>query len=186
MKKWLVTGGAGFIGSNLVHELLHRGDEVRVVDNLITGKLKNLEEIKNDIDFIKGDLREEDVCRRAVKDVEVILHQAALGSVPRSVADPATSNDHNVNATMNLLIAARQAGAFEGLTAVLLGRFLVRARSHFPPDRRLLDVLRESFLPLGVPVVRGLHVGHGPGKRALPLGQVARLDTQSARLEFGT
>jgi muramoyltetrapeptide carboxypeptidase len=84
-----------------------------------------------------------------------------------------------------LLTQLRQAGAFDGLAAVLLGRFLVRRRSHFPPDRRLLDVLRESFLPLGVPVVRGLDVGHGPSKRVLPLGQVARLDTEAARLEFG-
>jgi len=85
-----------------------------------------------------------------------------------------------------LLTQLRQSGAFEGLAAVLLGTFVVPRRRHFPPDRRLLDVLRETFLPLGVPVVRGFRVGHGRGKSALPLGEVGRIDTEAGRLEFGT
>lgn len=110
MGLFLVTGGAGFIGSNLVEELLRRGARVRVVDNFVTGREENLEGLPGEIDLIRGDLRDPEVCARAVKGVEKVFHQAALGSVPRSVDDPLTTHESNVTATVNLLIAAREAG----------------------------------------------------------------------------
>jgi len=105
----LVTGGAGFIGSHLVERLLALGQRVRVVDNLSTGKLENLAAILSDLEFVRGDLRDEEVCRRAVRGVEVVFHVAALPSVPRSLADPWTTHDCNVNATLRLLIACAEA-----------------------------------------------------------------------------
>ncbi len=106
---YLVTGGAGFIGSHLVEELLRRGERVRVVDNLITGKRANLAHLKG-VEFLEGDLADIAVARQAVKDVEIVLHQAAIPSVPRSVEDPVTSNRANVDASLNLLVAARDGG----------------------------------------------------------------------------
>ena len=105
----LVTGGAGFIGSHLVRRLLDDGHTVRVIDNLSTGSWDNLAELPG-VDFIEGDIRSEADCRRAVEDVEIVFHVAALPSVPRSIADPWASHDHNVNGTVRLLEAARQAG----------------------------------------------------------------------------
>ena len=103
----LVTGGAGFIGSNLVRSLLGRGDEVRVLDNLATGKRENLDDVWSDIEFVEGDIRESATCSAACEGIDAILHQAALGSVPRSVEDPVTTHDVNVNGTVNMLLAAR-------------------------------------------------------------------------------
>jgi UDP-glucose 4-epimerase len=105
----LVTGGAGFIGSHLVERLLALGHRVRVVDNLSTGKLENLASVLNDIEFVRGDLRDEEVCRRTVRGTELVFHVAALPSVPRSLEDPWTSHDCNVNATLRLLIASAEA-----------------------------------------------------------------------------
>lgn len=104
--KYLVTGGAGFIGSNIVAELLKRGNEVRVLDNFSSGKRENLKEFSNDIELIEGDIRSYHIVSQAVKGVEVVLHQAALPSVPRSIKDPITSNDVNVNGTLNILDAS--------------------------------------------------------------------------------
>ena len=109
MASYLVTGGAGFIGSHLAEELVRRGHRVRVVDSLITGKRRNLDHIQG-IDFIEGDLAAIDVARHAVEGVEYVLHQAAIPSVPRSVNDPITSNQANVTAALNILVAARDAG----------------------------------------------------------------------------
>jgi nucleoside-diphosphate-sugar epimerase len=109
MAHYLVTGGAGFIGSHLAEELVRRGDRVRVVDSLVTGKRQNLAHIPG-VEFIEGDLADIDVARRAVEGVEFVLHQAALPSVPRSVQDPIASNRANVDATLNVLVAARDAG----------------------------------------------------------------------------
>jgi UDP-glucose 4-epimerase len=106
---FLVTGGAGFIGSNVAEALLARGDRVRVLDDLSTGRRENLTAI-GDVDLVEGDLRDADAVRRAVGGVEGIFHQAALRSVPRSVDDPTSTNDVNVNGTLNLLMAAREAG----------------------------------------------------------------------------
>src|SRR5687767_15122358 len=109
MAQYLVTGGAGFIGSHLAEELVRRGERVRVVDNLITGKRGNLAHLKG-VEFLEGDLADISVAHRAVEGVEVVLHQAAIPSVPRSVEDPVTSNRANVDASLNLLVAARDAG----------------------------------------------------------------------------
>src|SRR6266852_9993533 len=109
MAFYLVTGGAGFIGSHLTEELSRRGHRVRVVDSLITGKRRNLEHVPG-VDFLEGDLADMAVAERAVQGVEYVLHQAAIPSVPRSVKDPIASNRANVVASLNLLVAARDAG----------------------------------------------------------------------------
>ena len=109
MSHYLVTGGAGFIGSHLVEELLRRGERVRIVDSLITGKRANLAHLPA-VEFIEGDLADLAVARRAVDGVDFVLHQAAIPSVPRSVQDPITSNRANVDASLNVLVAARDAG----------------------------------------------------------------------------
>jgi nucleoside-diphosphate-sugar epimerase len=109
MAQYLVTGGAGFIGSHLAEELLRRGHSVRVADSLVTGKRSNLAHLPH-IEFIQGDLADEDVARQAVDKVDYVLHQAAIPSVPRSVKDPIGSHRANVDATLNVLVAARDAG----------------------------------------------------------------------------
>jgi nucleoside-diphosphate-sugar epimerase len=109
MAHYLVTGGAGFIGSHLCEELVRRGETVRVVDSLITGKRANLAHIPN-VEFIEGDLADVAVAARAVSGIDYVLHQAAIPSVPRSVEDPITSNRANVDASLNVLVAARDAG----------------------------------------------------------------------------
>ena len=109
MASYLVTGGAGFIGSHLAEELVRRGHRVRVVDSLITGKRRNLDHISG-VEFLEGDLADAEVARRAVDGVDYVLHQAAIPSVPRSVNDPITSNRANVTASLNILVAARDAG----------------------------------------------------------------------------
>ncbi|HWF83397.1 MAG TPA: NAD-dependent epimerase/dehydratase family protein, partial [Vicinamibacterales bacterium] len=109
MASYLVTGGAGFIGSHLAEELARRGHAVRVVDSLITGKRRNLEHVPH-VDFIEGDLADFAVAQRAVDGMDYVLHQAAIPSVPRSVKDPITSNRANIDASVNVLVAARDAG----------------------------------------------------------------------------
>lgn len=108
----LVTGGAGFIGSSICHDLLERGNEVVCLDNFATGKRENISDLKGNPKFrlIEGDIRDIDTCHKAVKGIDVVLHQAALGSVPRSIADPATTNAVNINGFLNMLIATRDAG----------------------------------------------------------------------------
>jgi len=110
MIKFLVTGGAGFIGSNICKELISQGCFVRVVDNLLTGKKSNLASIIDKIHFIQADMGDAEVAQSAMKDVDVVLHQGALPSVPRSVDDPAATHKHCVDATFTLLLAARDAG----------------------------------------------------------------------------
>lgn len=104
--KFLVTGGAGFIGSNVVREILQRGHDVRVLDNFSSGKRENLTEFEKDIELIEGDIRSYHIVQQAVKGVEVVLHQAALPSVPRSIKDPITTNEVNVSGTLNILEAS--------------------------------------------------------------------------------
>jgi UDP-glucose 4-epimerase len=106
----LVTGGAGFIGSNLVRALLERGDAVRVLDNFATGHRSNLAGLGADVELIEGDLRSYERVHTAVRGTEVVFHQGALGSVPRSVQDPLTSTAVNVEGTLNVLLAARDEG----------------------------------------------------------------------------
>src|SRR3989442_3274837 len=109
MASYLVTGGAGFIGSHLVTQLIHRGHTVRVVDNLITGKRRNLDHVPG-VEFLEGDLADISVATRAVEGMDYVLHQAAIPSVPRSVKDPISSNRANIDASVNVLVAARDAG----------------------------------------------------------------------------
>ena len=108
MAKVLVTGGAGFIGSNLVRGLLERGDEVRVLDNFSTGNRANLDGL--DVEIVEGELRSYERVHNAVRGVELVFHLGALGSVPRSVQDPLTSSAVNVEGTLNVLLAARDEG----------------------------------------------------------------------------
>jgi UDP-glucose 4-epimerase len=103
----LVTGGGGFVGSNLVRALLERGDEVRVLDNFSTGNRANLEEVAGDIELVEGELRSYERVHAAVRGTEVVFHQGALPSVPRSVQDPLTTGAVNVESTLNVLLAAR-------------------------------------------------------------------------------
>ena len=110
MEKFLVTGGAGFIGSNICRKLISQGCFVRVVDNLLTGKKSNLAGIIDKLEFIEADMGDEDVARSSMKDIDVVLHQGALPSVPKSVEDPAATHKHCVDATFTLLLAARDAG----------------------------------------------------------------------------
>ena len=110
MEKFLVTGGAGFIGSNICRRLVSEGCFVRVIDNLITGKMSNLEGIIDKIEFIEADMGDDEVACKALKDIDVVLHQGAVPSVPRSVDDPATTHKHCVDATFTLLLASRDAG----------------------------------------------------------------------------
>ena len=109
MARYLVTGAAGFIGRSIAAELLRRGESVRGIDNLITGKRANLAGLEA-MEFLEGDLAESSACAKACEGVEVIFHEAALASVPRSVADPVATNVNCVDATINLLVAARTAG----------------------------------------------------------------------------
>ena len=110
----LVTGGAGFIGSNIVQYLLESGvKSVRVLDNLSTGKMNNIQDLlnnHNNFEFMYGDISNLETCRRAVKDIDVTCHQAALGSVPRSVSDPLSSHNTNVNGFFNILLACKEKG----------------------------------------------------------------------------
>ncbi len=110
MARYLITGIAGFIGSSLARALVAEGHEVRGIDNLSTGNLANLEEIRHSVDFREADLQDAGAMRSACEGVEFISHQAALASVPRSVKDPLSSHESNVNGTLTLLLAARDAG----------------------------------------------------------------------------
>ena len=121
MSKYLVTGGAGFIGSHVVEALLARGEAVRIVDNFYSGRQENLP-LEGSFDLLVGDLADEGVARRAIEGCDVVIHLAAIASVPRSVSDPLASHRANVDATLQVLIAARDAGVsrlvFAGSSAV--------------------------------------------------------------------
>lgn len=108
MATYLVTGGAGFIGSNIVDELLRRGQRVRVLDNFSTGREENVADFESRVEIIRGDVRDEDAVDAAVKGADYVLHQAALASVPRSIADPTANNQVNAQGTLNVLIAAKR------------------------------------------------------------------------------
>jgi len=110
MERFLVTGGAGFIGSNIAKRLVSQNCFVRVVDNLLTGRKSNLDSIIDKIEFIEADMGDEKVARAAIKDIDIVFHEGALPSVPRSVDDPAASHQHCIDATFTLLLAARDAG----------------------------------------------------------------------------
>jgi UDP-glucose 4-epimerase len=110
MAHYLVTGGCGFIGSHLVEVLVRKGERVRVFDDCSTGKVENIAQVSGQVEFIREDLRNLDAVREAVAEVDYVLHQGARPSVARSVADPILSNNVNINGTLNVLVAARDAG----------------------------------------------------------------------------
>lgn len=138
MAAYVVTGGAGFIGSHLAEALVARGDRVRVVDSLVTGHRRNLASVAESIEFIEGDLAEPDVARAAVSGMEFVLHQAAIPSVPRSVAEPAFCHRANVEATLQVLIASRDAGVrrlvFAGSSSVYGNEPTQPKREEMPAD----------------------------------------------------
>ena len=136
--KVLITGGAGFIGSNLCETLLELHNSVVCMDNFSTGKAENIQHLLADKRFqlIVGDIRRPEDCRKAVAGVEYVLHEAALGSVPRSIQDPCTSNEVNVSGFLNLLIAARDAG---------VKRFVYAASSSTYGDSESLPKVEESI-----------------------------------------
>ncbi len=129
MNKFLVTGGAGFIGSNICRRLVCDGCFVRVVDNLITGHLHNLAGIIDKVEFMQADMGDPAIAGKAMDGIDIVLHQGAVPSVPKSVADPATTHKHCVDATFNLLMAARAAG---------IKRFVYAASSSAYGDSRTL------------------------------------------------
>lgn len=138
MSKILITGGAGFIGSNLVDYFLSAGDEVVCLDNLSTGRIENLEDaLKNPrFRFIEGDIRNLEVCRKAVAGADYVLHEAALGSVPRSINDPITTNEVNIGGFLNMLVAARDAK---------VRRFVYAASSSTYGDSKELPKIEERI-----------------------------------------
>ncbi len=137
-KNILVTGGAGFIGSNLCEELLSLGAKVTCLDNFSTGFHKNLDAIKDHPNFllIEGDIRDLDTCKKACENQEFVLHEAALGSVPRSINDPITSNEVNVGGFLNMLVAARDSG---------VKRFVYAASSSTYGDSEALPKIEERI-----------------------------------------
>jgi len=147
-KSFLVTGGAGFIGSNIVEYLLkHHAGKVRVIDNLITGSIHNIEEFKEypNFEFIEGDIRDLIVCREVCQDMDYVLHQAALGSVPRSLKEPELTNSVNVDGFLNMLIAAKDEK---------VKRFIYASSSSVYGDSRELpqieDRIGKPLSPYGV------------------------------------
>jgi UDP-N-acetylglucosamine 4-epimerase len=149
MRNILVTGGAGFIGSNLTEELLQQGHRVTVLDNFATGKIENLlpllEKYPNYLTLQVGDIRNLEDCHKAAEGAEYIFHEAALGSVPRSIKDPITSNDVNVAGFLNMLVAARDAG---------VKRFIYAASSSTYGDSKSLpkveDVIGKPLSPYAI------------------------------------
>lgn len=138
--KVLVTGGAGFIGSNLTEHLLKEGHEVRVLDNFATGHIENLlpffEAYKGRFELQVGDIRNLDDCRKAVEGMEYVLHEGALGSVPRSIKDPITTNDTNIGGFLNMIVASRDAG---------IRRFVFAASSSTYGDSKTLPKVEEKI-----------------------------------------
>ena len=136
--KILITGGAGFIGSNLCEYFINKGNEVRCLDNLSTGHIENIEMLMKNpkFQFIKGDIRDLDVCKEAVAGVDYVLHEAALGSVPRSIKDPLTTNAVNIGGFLNMIMAARDCK---------VKRFVYAASSSTYGDSKVLPKVEEQI-----------------------------------------
>jgi UDP-N-acetylglucosamine 4-epimerase len=136
MSKILITGGAGFIGSNLTEALLERGNKVKVLDNFATGKIENLlpllEKYHETLTLQVGDIRNLEDCRKATEGIDYVFHEAALGSVPRSIKDPITTNEVNVSGFLNMLVASRDAG---------VKRFIYAASSSTYGDSKSLPMV---------------------------------------------
>ncbi|NCA84610.1 MAG: SDR family oxidoreductase [Clostridia bacterium] len=137
-KKLLITGGAGFIGSNLIERFIGQNNEIICLDNLATGKLKNIRRYfdHDKFTFIEGDIRDYDTCRKAVEGVDVVLHQAAMGSVPRSIADPITTNEVNIGGFVNMLTATKEAN---------VKRFVYAASSSTYGDHPILPKIEDQI-----------------------------------------
>ena len=150
--KILITGGAGFIGSNLTEYFLNKGYKIKVLDNLSTGFIHNIQPFfeNESFTFIEGDIRDPDTCREAVKGVDYVLHEAALGSVPRSIKDPIATNETNVSGFLNMLIAARDEK---------VKRFVYAASSSTYGDSTSLPKVEEV---IGKPLSAGAGVASGP------------------------
>jgi UDP-N-acetylglucosamine/UDP-N-acetylgalactosamine 4-epimerase len=136
---FLVTGGAGFIGSNLIEYLLkYQAGKVKILDNLSNGFLKNIEPFLDhpNLEFIQGDIRDINTCQQACKEIDIVLHQAALGSVPRSLKDPITTNSVNIDGFLNMLVAARDNG---------IKRFVYAASSSTYGDSKTLPKVEENI-----------------------------------------
>lgn len=146
-KRILITGGAGFIGSNLCEALLNKDNKVVCLDNFATGKRENIEVFLEDPNFvlIDGDIRQLEVCLKATKDIDYVLHQAALGSVPRSIKDPITSNEVNVSGFLNMLVASRNNG---------IKRFVFAASSSTYGDSQSMpkveDIIGKPLSPYAI------------------------------------
>jgi len=134
MASYLVTGGAGFIGSHIADTLIKQGGEVRILDNFSTGKRENIEPLQGHCQVLEGDIRDPEVVDRAMRGVDYVIHQAALASVPRSVHDPVSTNEVNVTGTVNLLHAARQHG---------IKKFVYASSSSVYGDTEILPKVEE-------------------------------------------
>lgn len=142
---YLVTGGAGFIGSHLVESLVRRGDQVRVLDNFLTGNPENLASLEGKIEIQNGDVRDWESAHRACQDVDVVFHQAAIPSVPRSVNEPQLNHEINVNGTFNILMAARDAGVRRVIYAASSSAY-----GEVGTDAKLEDQLPAPLSPYAV------------------------------------
>jgi len=147
---FLITGGAGFIGSHIAEELIRRGEKVRILDNFSTGKRENIAQIQTQIELIEGDIRSYHTVEQAVEGIDIVIHQAALPSVPRSIDDPITSNEVNINGTLNLLNASKEAG---------VKRFIFASSSAIYGDNPALpkteEMLPEPLSPYAVNKLTG-------------------------------
>ena len=168
----VVTGGAGFIGSNLVHALLRCGMRVRVFDDLSTGRPVNLDDLLGDLEVVEGDVRDAEAVHAATQGCAVVFHQAAIPSVARSVADPVATNEANVTGTLNVLLAARDAG---------VQRVVFASSSSVYGNAPEMPVHEEPTVPPDQPV-RCVEAGGG----ALPpgvLGELRAADGGAALLQ---
>lgn len=152
MAEYLVTGGAGFIGSHLVTRFVQDGHRVRVLDNLSSGNEKNLAHVQGKFEFVRGDLRNPDDCRMACRGISIIFHEAAVPSVPKSVDDPQTSHDVNVTGTFNLLMAARDAGCKRVVYAASSSAY---GETEVSPKRE--DITPQPLSPYAVGKLVGEH-----------------------------
>src|SRR5688572_13283899 len=155
MAQFLVTGGAGFIGSNLCHALVARGESVRILDNFSTGRAENVADLVDSgkVELVKGDLCEAEALARAVAGVDFVLHQAAIPSVPRSIDDPLGSDLANVHGTVALLDAARKAGVKRVVYAASSSAYGDKA----PGQAKVESMISEPLSPYAVSKLAGEH-----------------------------